>query len=71
MVELNDVIKLMNDRNVISIKLLKYLQNNKCFIDFELNNGKKLQDELSAEAYDSFDLRLEDKGDDIRTKKIK
>jgi hypothetical protein len=71
MVELNDVIKLMNDRNVISIKLLKYLQNNKCFIDFELNSGKKLQDELSAEAYDSFDLRLEDKGDDIRTKKIK
>lgn len=71
MVELNDVIKLMNDRNVISIKLLKYLQNNKCFIDFELNSGKKLQDELSAEAYDSFDLRLEDKGNDIRTKKIK
>ena len=71
MVELNDVIKLMNDRNVISIKLLKYLQNNKCFIDFELNSGKKLQDELSAEAYDSFDHRLEDKGDDIRTKKIK
>ena len=49
MVELNDVIKLMNDRNVISIKLLKYLQNNKCFIDFELNSGKKLQDELSEE----------------------
>lgn len=71
MLDLNDVIKLRNDSNVTSISLCKYPSNNNYFIDFELNDGRKLQDKLSEEAYVSFDLSLEVKGCDVCTKKIK
>lgn len=63
---------LIEDHNVKSISLCKYIQNKKkdCFIDFELMNGKKLQEPISEEIFDTYHVPLV-KGNNMYTKTLK